>query len=153
MAESEFVYVTYIRTTPEKLWAALTLPEFTRRFWVDTVQECEWKQGASWKMMAPDGRIADAGEVVEIDPPRRLVLTWQNHLFAEANGEGFSRMTYRLEPEGGVVKFTLTHTIERKNSVLIGKVSQGWPRILSSLKSLLETGEPLAGTSEWPKGI
>ena len=75
MAESEFVYVTYIRTTPEKLWRALTEPEFTRKFWVDTVQECEWKAGASWKLMAPDGRVADAGEVLEIDPPRRLVLS------------------------------------------------------------------------------
>jgi len=85
MPESEFVYVTYIRTTPEKLWQALTQPEFTRKFWVDTVQECDWKQGASWKLTVPDGRVADAGEVVEIDPPRKLVLTWQNHLFPDAN--------------------------------------------------------------------
>lgn len=153
MAESEFVYVTYIRTTPEKLWAALTLPEFTRKFWVATVQQCEWKPGASWKMLAPDGRVADAGEVVEIDPPRKLVLTWQNHLFPETHAEGFSRMTYLLEPDGGVVKLTLTHSMNRPESSLIGKVSNGWPLILASLKSLLETGEPLEGTSEWPTGI
>jgi len=153
MAESEFVYVTYIRTTPEKLWAALTLPEFTRKFWVDTIQDCEWKKGAAWRLMAPDGRVADAGEVVEIDPPRKLVLTWQNHLFAEITAEGYSRMTYLLEPEAGVVKLTLTHTIERPESKLIKAVSTGWPHILASLKTLIETGEPLAGTSEWPKGI
>jgi len=153
MAESEFVYVTYIRTTPEKLWQALTEPEFTRRFWVDTVQDCEWKPGASWKLLAPDGRVADQGEVVEIDPPRKLVLTWRNHLVAEVTAEGYSRMTYELEPTGGVVKLTLSHTIDKKDSILIGKVSNGWPHILASLKSLLETGEPLEGTSTWPKGI
>jgi len=153
MAESEFVYVTYIRTTPGKLWQALTQPEFTRKFWVDTVQECEWKAGASWKLKAPDDRVADSGEIVEIDPPRKLVLTWQNHLFPETNAEGFSRLTYELEPMGSLVKLTLSHTIEKKDSILIGKVSKGWPHILASLKSLLETGEPLEGTSEWPKGI
>jgi uncharacterized protein YndB with AHSA1/START domain len=153
MAESQFVYVTFIRTTPEKLWQALTEPEFTRKFWVDTVQECEWKPGASWKLMAPDGRVADAGQVVEIDPPRKLVLTWQNHLFPEMTAEGFSRMTYELEAKGETVKLTLTHTIEKSDSKLIKGVAGGWPMILASLKSLLETGEPLEGTSTWPKGI
>ncbi|MGA3048653.1 MAG: SRPBCC family protein [Terracidiphilus sp.] len=153
MAESEFVYVTYIRTTPEKLWQALTEPEFTRKFWVGTVQECEWKPGASWKMMAPDGRVADAGEVVEIDPPRKLVLKWQNHLFPEMTAEGFSRMTYQLEPMGSSVKLTVTHTMDKPNSILVNKVSQGWPHILASLKSLLETGESLEGTDRWPEGL
>ena len=63
MAESRFVYVTYIRTTPEKLWQALIDPEFTRRYWCETWQDCEWKPGASWRMMIPDGRVADSGEV------------------------------------------------------------------------------------------
>lgn len=153
MANSEFVYVTYIRTTPERLWQALTEPEFTRKFWVDTVQECDWKPGASWKIVIPDGRIADEGEVVEIDPPRKLVLTWRNVFIDEMNAEGYSRMTYELEATGSVVKLTLTHNIEKKDSILISKVSGGWPHILASLKSLLETGEPLEGTSEWPKGM
>jgi uncharacterized protein YndB with AHSA1/START domain len=153
MADSEFVYVTYIRTTPEKLWQALTEPEFTRKFWVGTVQDCAWKPGASWKLKTPDGRIADEGEVAEIDPPHKLVLSWSHHLFAEMKEEGFSRMTYLLEPTGGVVKLTVTHTMDRPSSKLIKGVSNGWPHILASLKSLLETGEPLEGTSEWPKGI
>jgi len=153
MAESEFNYVIYIRTTPEKLWQALTEPEFTRRFWVETVQECAWKPGATWKMLAPDGRIADEGQVVEIDPPRRLVVSWRNHLFADAHAEGYSRMSYDIEPADGAVKLTVRHTMERKDSVLIGKVSSGWPHLLSSLKSLLETGEPLAGTRKWPEGL
>jgi uncharacterized protein YndB with AHSA1/START domain len=153
MANSEFVYVIYIRTTPEKLWQALTEPEFTRKFWVATVQECEWKPGASWKLVVPDGRVADAGEVVEIDPPRKLVLTWQNHLFPEITAEGYSRMTYELEPMGSSVKLTVTHTMDKKNSKLVKAVSTGWPNILSSLKSLLETGESLEGSDRWPEGI
>lgn len=153
MAESEFVFVTYIRTTPEKLWRALTEPEFTRKFWADTVQDCAWTAGAKWKLVVPDGRVADEGEVIEIDYPRKLVLTWRNHLFAEITAEGYSRMTYLLEPTGGVVKLTLTHTIDKPRSKLVNAVSKGWPHILSSLKSLLETGEPLEGTSKWPEGI
>jgi uncharacterized protein YndB with AHSA1/START domain len=153
MAESEFVYVTYIRTTPDKLWRALTEPEFTRKFWVATVQDCEWKAGATWKLVAPDGRVADDGEVVEIDPPRKLVLRWQNHLFPELTAEGFSRMTYELEAKGETVKLTLTHTMDKKESKLVKAVSNGWPHILSSLKSLLETGESLEGTDRWPEGI
>lgn len=153
MAESQFVYVILIRTTPEKLWRALTEPEFTRKFWVATEQECDWKAGSSWKLLAPDGRVADAGEVVEIDPPRRLVLTWQNHLFPEATAEGFSRMSYDLVPVGSSVKLTVTHTMDRKDSILVSKVSGGWPTILSSLKSLLETGEALEGTDRWPAGL
>lgn len=153
MAESEFVYVTYIRTTPEKLWQALTEPEFTRKFWVGTVQECAWKVGASWKLMAPGGRVADAGEVVEIDPPRKLVLTWQNHLFPELTDEGYSRMTYELKATGATVKLTVTHTMDRKDSELVKKVSTGWPHLLASLKSLLETGEALEGSDRWPEGI
>jgi uncharacterized protein YndB with AHSA1/START domain len=153
MAESEFVYVTYIRTTPEKLWRALTEPEFTRKFWADTVQECDWKPGASWKLVVPGGRVADHGEVIEIDPPRKLVLTWQNHLFPDLTAEGFSRMTYELEPAGSVVKLTLTHSIEKIDSKFIKAVSNGWPHILASLKSLLETGESLEGTDRWPKGL
>src|SRR5580658_1193257 len=138
MDKSEFVYVIMIRTTPEKLWQALTEPEFTRKFWVGTVQECDWKVGSPWRMLAPDGRAADAGEVVEIDPPRKLVLKWQNHLFAELTAEGFSRMTYTLEPMGSSVKLTVTHTMDRDDSKLVKAVSNGWPSILSSLKSLLE---------------
>ena len=91
MAESQFVYVTFIRTTPEKLWQALMEPEFTRQFWAATVQECEWRVGSPWKLMAPDGRVADAGEVVEIDSPRKLVLKWQNHLFPEVTAKAFRK--------------------------------------------------------------
>ena len=102
--------------------------------------------------MIPDGRVADSGEIVEIDPPRRLVLTWQNHLFAEANAEGHSRLTYELQPQGEAVKLTLIHEMEKPDSKLIGMVSTGWPAILSSLKSLLETGQPLEGNPPLAEG-
>ena len=151
MADSRFVYVTYIRTTPEKLWQALTEPDFTRRFWFGCWQESEWKTGASWRIMFPDGRVADSGEILEIDPPRRLVLTWRHELTPELRAEGYSRLTYELEQQGTSVKLTLIHAIDRSGSKLIGAVSGGWPHILASLKSLLETGEPLEETGSLPK--
>jgi uncharacterized protein YndB with AHSA1/START domain len=153
MANSRFVYVTFIRTTPEKLWQALTQPEFTRRYWCETWQDCEWKRGASWKIMTPDGRVADSGEVLEIEPPRRLVVTWHHQIFPEARAEGSSRLTYEIEPQGESVKLTVTHESDKPDSKLIASVSQGWPSILSSLKSLLETGESLEVTRKWPKGM
>jgi uncharacterized protein YndB with AHSA1/START domain len=151
-ANSRFVYVTYIRTTPEKLWQALLDPEFTRQFWSETWQDCEWKAGASWRLMIPDGRVADSGEVVEIEPGRRLVLGWRNEFRPELHAEGDSRLTYELEPLKESVKLTITHEMDRPDSKLIEAVSGGWPIILASLKSLLETGESLAETRTWPKG-
>jgi uncharacterized protein YndB with AHSA1/START domain len=151
--KSSFVYVTYIRTTAEKLWQALIDPEFTRQFWAGTWQECEWKVGAPWRIMIPDGRVGDNGEVLEIEPHRRLVLSWCNEFKPELRQEGYSRMTYLLEPEGDMVKLTVRHEIDRPQSKFIEAVSSGWPLILASLKSLLETGESLAATRAWPKGV
>ena len=153
MNNSRFVCVTYIRTTPEKLWQALIDPEFTRQYWCETWQKSDWKPGSSWQIIAPDGRVADNGEVVEIDPPRRLVVTWRHELNAELRAEGFSRLTYELEPQGTSVKFTLIHEMDLLGSKLIQAVSTGWPVILSSLKSLLETGEPLEESRHWPKSM
>ncbi|PYJ91975.1 MAG: ATPase [Verrucomicrobia bacterium] len=151
MKKDQFIYVTYIRTTPEKLWKALIEPEFTRRFWCNTTQESEWKPGASWKILMPDERVADSGEVVEIEPNRRLVLKWRNEFRPELKAEGYSRMTYELEKEGNSVKLTVIHEIEKEASKFIQAVSSGWPHILASLKSLLETGESLEETREWPR--
>jgi uncharacterized protein YndB with AHSA1/START domain len=153
MAESRFVYVTYIRTTPQKLWQALIDPEFTRRYWVETWQESDWKPGASWRLMIPDGRIGDAGEVIEIEPERKLVLSWRNEFKPEMREEGYSRLTYELEPQGDMVKLTLVHEMDKPGSKLIDAVSNGWPMLLASLKSLLETGEPLEASTRWPKGM
>ena len=153
MSESRFVYVTYIRTTPKKLWQALTDPEFTRRYWCGTSHESDWKPGSPWRIMIPDGRVADSGQVLEIEPHKRLVLSWRNEFKPELHAEGFSRLTYELEQVGESVKLTITHEIDKPGSQLIEKVSGGWPHILASLKSLLETGQPLEETRHWPKGF
>jgi uncharacterized protein YndB with AHSA1/START domain len=153
MAESRFVYVTFIRTTPKKLWQALLEPEFTRQYWVGTWQDCDWQPGASWKLMIPDGRLADSGEVLEIEPERKLVLTWRNEFKPELRVEGFSRLTYELEQQGESVKLTVIHEMDKPQSKFIDAVSNGWPHLLSSLKTLLETGESLVETRTWPKGM
>jgi len=140
---SQFVYVTYIRTTPEKLFEALTKPEFTRQYWYGISMESAWRVGSEWKMRFSDGRITDTGEVLEYDPPKRLVLKWRNEFRPELKAEGFSRCVMELEPAGDMVKLTVSHSMERDGSKLVEAVSGGWPKVLSSLKSLLETGKAL----------
>lgn len=138
---SQFVYVTFIRTTPAKLWEALTEPEFVRQYWFGVTAQSSWKKGAPWKLAYEDGRVADSGELLEVDPPRRMVIRWQNEWNPELKAEGPARCTIELEPAGRAVKLTITHEIERPDSKFIKAVSGGWPMILSNLKSLLETGE------------
>lgn len=143
MAESKFVYVTFIRTTPAKLWEALTQPEFMNQYWKAAWEGANWKKGDSWQLKFPDGRVADTGEVLEIDKPRRLVLKWRNEFMPELKAEGDARLTMEIEPLGDVTKLTVIHEMDKDKSKTIAAVSGGWPRILSSLKSLLETGTVL----------
>jgi uncharacterized protein YndB with AHSA1/START domain len=143
MARSNFVYVTYIRTTPEKLWSALTDMEFMKQYWFGMHCESKWTAGSSWRMVRADGSVCDAGEIIESEPPRRLVIRWQHQAKPELKAEGDSRCTMELEPIGAAVKLSITHTIEREPSDFIVAVSGGWPRIVSNLKSLLETGSPV----------
>jgi len=140
MAKSTFVYVTYIRTTPQKLWAALTDAEFMKQYWFGMYCDSNWTVGASWRMVRPDGSICDAGEMVEVEPNRRMVIRWQHQANPDLKAEGDSICTIELEPTGSAVKLSITHSIEREPSKLITAVSGGWPMILSNLKSLLETG-------------
>lgn len=151
MDRDRFVYVTYIRTTPDKLWAALTEPEFTRAYWFGCRLESGWTPGSDWRIILPDGRIADSGEVVEAEKPRRLVVKWRHELMPDLHAEGFSRCTFEIEPIGTSVKLVVTHEIDVAGSKLIQAVSGGWPQILSSLKSLLETGEALEGGARMPE--
>jgi len=144
---SRFVYVTFIRTTPEKLWKALTSPEFTTQYWFGMRQETDWMVGASWQLVFADGRVADTGEIVEVDPPKRLVLRWRNEFKPEMKSEGYSRCTVELEPMQDVVKLTILHEMDRAGSKFIEAVSFGWPRILSNLKSFLETGHIILNKS------
>ena len=143
---SNFVYVTFIRTTPEKLWSALITEEFMKQYWFGMHLQAEWKVGAPWKLLFNDGRTADAGEILEFDPPKKLVLKWRNEWNPELNAEGFARCTFDLEPSADAVKLTITHSMERPGSALIQKVSGGWPVIVSNLKSLLETGQVVLKT-------
>jgi uncharacterized protein YndB with AHSA1/START domain len=140
-AKSSFVYVTYIRTTPEALWAALTTSEFMKQYWFGMNLETDWQVGSPWKLVFPDGRVADTGEIVEFERPRRIVIKWQHALRPELTAEGFSRCAIEIEPQDGAVKLTISHMIERAASKLIEAVAGGWPRIVSNLKSLLETGQ------------
>ena len=140
-AQSSFVYVTFIRTTAEKLWSALTTAEFMKEYWFGMQIPTEWKTGAEWKMVFPDGRVADTGEILELDPPRRIRLKWRNEFRPELKAEGFTLCTIEIEPYGHAVRLSITHTIERADSKFIQAVSGGWPMILSNLKSLLETGQ------------
>lgn len=139
----QFVYVTYIRTTPETLWDHLTKSEFTRAYWHYAYAKSDFKPGSPWKLMFDDGRVADTGEILEADRPRRLVIKWRNEFKPELKAEGYSRATFLLEPARETVKLTVIHEIDRTGSKFIEAVSQGWPIVLSSLKSLLETGQAL----------
>ena len=147
MSKPSFVYVIYIRASADKVWAALTSPEYTVKTWFGTHHETEWKAGAPWRLVFPDGRVTDSGEIIEIDRPRRLVLKWRNEFMPELKAEGFSTCTMEVEPAGKPgeesMKLTVTHTMERADSKLIAAVGGGWPLILSNLKSVLETGVPL----------
>ncbi|MGH7108759.1 MAG: SRPBCC family protein [Acetobacteraceae bacterium] len=146
MPGDRFLYVIYIRTTPEKLWQALRDPEFTRKYWGGAHQESDWKPGSAWQLILPDGRLADEGEVLEIDPPRLLVLRWRHQLMPELKTEGETRCQFEIEATGSpaenMVRLTILHQADRPSKV-IDAVSKGWPQILSSLKSLLETGTAL----------
>jgi uncharacterized protein YndB with AHSA1/START domain len=143
MARSTFVYVTYIRTTPDRLWSALTDAEFMTQYWFGMHCDSQWLPGSAWRLVSSNGEVLDAGEIVEADPPRRLVIRWHHQNKAELKAEGDSLCTMELEPNGPAVKLSITHTIERDESKLITAVSGGWPKILSNLKSLLETGSPV----------
>jgi uncharacterized protein YndB with AHSA1/START domain len=139
----EFVYVTYIKTTPDKLWEALTSSEFSRRYWFGTELRSNFKVGSPFALVM-DGKVTDTGEILEADRPRRLSYTFKHELDDEMRKEGATRVVFTLEPHGELVKLTLTHEGFAKDSRLLDGISKGWPAILASLKSLLESGDALA---------
>lgn len=151
MARSTFVYVTYIRTTQQRLWEALTTDtEFMKQYWFGVSCVSQWSEGSPWRMLHPDGKLGDSGEILAADPPHRLVIRWRNEWRPELAAEGDSICTIELEPSGLAVKLSITHTIERDPSKFIEAVSGGWPKIMSNLKSLLETGSIVLGEA-YPK--
>lgn len=151
MAKSTFVYVIYIRTTREKLWSALTDTEYMKQYWFGTRCESQWTAGSSWRMVWLDGTVADTGEIVESEPPRRLVIRWQHQAKPELKAEGNSLCTIELEPFATAIRLSINHSIERDPSKFIEAVSGGWPKIMSNLKSLLETGS-IAVQEPYPGG-
>ena len=143
MPKPEFIYVSYIETTPEKLWEALTSSEFTKRYWWDTSVVSDWKVGSPFALVM-DGTTINVGEVLEVDRPRRLSYTFHHILSDAGRKERPSKVVFNLEPHGKLVKLTLTHEGFEQGSVTPEGVSEGWPAILSSLKSMLESGTALA---------
>jgi uncharacterized protein YndB with AHSA1/START domain len=142
MLKPAFIYVSYIETTPEELWEALTSSKFTTRYWWDTSLISDWKVGSPISLVLK-GKTTDVGEILVADRPRRLAYTCHHILNEAALKERPSRVTFALEPHGKLVKLTLTHEGFAGDSVVYDGISKGWPAILSSLKSLLETGEAL----------
>jgi uncharacterized protein YndB with AHSA1/START domain len=146
MAESTFVQVLYIRTTPEKLWWALTDKEFIQQWWFGVRCESQWKAGSTWQLVYADGTLTDDGTILEAEPPRRLVIRWRHEHNPELSAEGESRCTMELAPIQSAVKLSLTHTIGHEPSKLIAALSNAWPMALSNLKSLLENGTVVLDT-------
>ncbi len=142
MTKPNFVYVTYIRTTPEQLWQALTDGAFTERYWFGRRIESDWKVGGRVTLWH-EGKVSDSGEVLECDPPRRLSYSFRVEFVEEMRREPPSRVTFELEKLGAHVKLTLTHDRFEPGSKVLAGISTGWPMILSSLKSLLETGQTI----------
>jgi uncharacterized protein YndB with AHSA1/START domain len=143
MSKPEFVYITYIGTTPEKLWEALTSSEFTRRYWFNTDVRSDWKVGSAIALVM-DGKTTDVGEILEADRPRRLSYTFKHVSDEELKQEPASKVVFALEPHGKVVKLTLTHEGFVEGGKMLDGISKGWPAILASLKSLLESGTAVA---------
>ncbi len=137
-----FVYVTYIRAPQQKVWDALQNPEFTKQFWFGNRAGGAWQGvGSPWRILKSDGSPSVSGRILELDPPHRVVLSWQNDYRPELTAEGLTQVTFELEAKGDTVKLTVVHDMGRAGSKGLGMYSAGWPMVLSNLKSLLETGE------------
>jgi uncharacterized protein YndB with AHSA1/START domain len=140
MKSSKQVYTTYIRSTPKKTWDAITKPEFTREYWGGMANVSDWKKGARWEHLPKDDNDPwIVGKVVESTPPKRLVLTWAD----PEKLKDESRLTFEIEAMEDTICLIVTHDNFKTGSTMAGKVARGWPLVLSSLKSFLETGKGL----------
>ena len=144
--KQSFLYVTFISTTPEKLWEALTNPDFIARYWFGRRNESTWQVGAPIESRSPEGELEWRGQILESEPPRLLSYTFES----VSNHEPPSRVIFAIEqlgtgtsPQGSGVRLTVSHDLFEPESEVLEGVSRGWPGILSSLKSLLETGQAL----------
>lgn len=149
IAPPDLVYVTYIRAAPQRIWEALTQSELTRQFFFGRAVESDWRTGSPWRMLQPDGSPDVSGEVLESDPPRRLKLSWRVDWAGQLEP---AIVTYEIEQVGDVAKLTLTqHTPGAAPRKYVKAGEQGWAIIMSSLKSLLETGKPIIVKMEPPQ--
>lgn len=146
MNKPKFVYVAHIKTTPEKLWGAITTTAFIKQYWFGRTNESEWKEGAVIESRSPEGELEWHGKILQSDPPRLLSFTFE----VVGEGEPPSRVTFEIEPlgrnthpQGQAVRLTVIHEEFPPDSKIFPGISEGWPAILSSLKSLLETGRSL----------
>lgn len=146
------VYTIYIASTPEKVWQALTTAEFSRKYFFGNAVEVDLKIGGAYVVRPPDGSVHISGEVIECDPPRKLTITFNVNWPQLIEKLGPTLVTYEIEPAGDAVRLTMTEAHDRPldDDILSGGRS-GWPAILSSLKSLLETGQALAIKMEPPR--
>jgi uncharacterized protein YndB with AHSA1/START domain len=142
----QFVYVTYINTTPRELWRALTDPGFIRQYWLGRENTSTWKKGAGLESRSPEGELEWDGRIIESKPPRRLVYTFRG----SEGGEAASRVAFEIEtlskksgPQGGALRLTVTHDRFPPRSKVFPGICEGWPVILSGLKTLLESGRGL----------
>lgn len=140
-----FVYVTYIAASPERVWQALTRPEMSEKYWFGYRVTADGKPGDRMTALNPAGRRVHDDPIIESDPPRRLVYGWKS-LYKELPDERPSRVTFLLEPFKNQTRLTVTHDDFDEGSKMFGMISKGWPAVLSSLKSFLETGTGLEPT-------
>jgi uncharacterized protein YndB with AHSA1/START domain len=141
---SDFVYVTYIKATPQKVWDAITTPEFTRQYWGMAIVS-DWKPGSKWDMVKIDGSdtVNMTGEVLESVSPSRLMISWVKPENSADKSET-SRVTFEIEMQGEMVRLNVIHDQLKPGSDMARGISNGWPRVLSGLKTFLETGHALA---------
>ena len=145
-----FAYVTHIAAAPDQVWRALTDGAMTRQYWYGRRVESDWKIGSPvtfWYETEGEEAVSDRGIVLESAGPRRLSYTWQVQFVESMRDESPSRVSFDIEAEGEDCKLTVTHDELEAGGEVIQAVRTGWPAILCSLKSLLETGEPLALTA------
>jgi uncharacterized protein YndB with AHSA1/START domain len=139
MLEAEVLYVTYINAEPQRVWDALTVPEFTRQYFMGDSMESDWQAGSAWKATRRNGKAGDFGEVLEADPPRLLRITWRS-----AEVPQYCEVIYRVEDLGGIVRLTVSEAYpDEATAEFLRSGAGAWPVILSGLKSLLETGKGL----------
>ncbi len=148
MTKPESVYVIVIATSPETVWEGLTSPEFTKQYWHRTEVQSDFEVGSPIRFLLESGEVACEGEILSAKHPSELAYTWHFPNNPETKNESPSRVTFRLEPVGAGTKLTMIHDQFPDGSKMLGMISQGWPCVLSGLKTLLESGRAVDFTAE-----